>query len=57
VIATLLFFLGVEAWKFGKRMFFRRRSPRGTAGLPLTEWDTNASSEAERGDIKDNEAQ
>jgi len=57
VIATLLFFLGVEAWKFGKRVFFRRRSPRGTAGLPLMEWDTNASSEAEKGDIKDNGAQ
>lgn len=57
VIATLLFFTGVEAWKFAKRAFFRRRSPRGTAGLPLMEWDTNASSEAEKGEIKDSGAQ
>jgi Na+-exporting ATPase len=26
-IAALLFFLGVEAWKWGKRVFFRRRRP------------------------------
>jgi magnesium-transporting ATPase (P-type) len=57
VIATLLFFAGVEAWKFGKRVFFRRRISKGTAGLPLMEWDTNASSEAEKGEIKDTGAQ
>lgn len=57
VIATLLFFLGVEAWKFGKRVFFRQRSTNKSAGLPLAEWDTNASSKAEKGEIKDSEAQ
>lgn len=24
--ATFLFFLGIETWKFGKRVFFRRRA-------------------------------
>jgi hypothetical protein len=28
VVATILFFSGVELWKFGKRVFFRRRAVR-----------------------------
>lgn len=32
VIAALLFFAGVEAWKFGKRVFFRRRAVK-TGGI------------------------
>jgi magnesium-transporting ATPase (P-type) len=57
VVATLLFFSGVEAWKLGKRVFFRRRSSKRNTGLPLMQWDTNASSEAEKGEIKDSGAQ
>ncbi|KAF2878060.1 sodium P-type ATPase-like protein [Massariosphaeria phaeospora] len=28
IIATVLFFIGVEAWKWGKRIFFRRRDTK-----------------------------
>lgn len=29
VVATILFFAGAEAWKFGKRVFFRKRAAKG----------------------------
>lgn len=28
VVATVLFFAGAEAWKFGKRVFFRKRAAK-----------------------------
>ncbi|KAF2268854.1 potassium/sodium eff [Lojkania enalia] len=31
-IATILFFLGVESWKWGKRVFFRRRDAKKGTG-------------------------
>jgi Na+-exporting ATPase len=31
-VATFLFFLGVEAWKWGKRVFFRRRDAKAGVG-------------------------
>jgi Na+-exporting ATPase len=31
-IATLLFFLGIEGWKFGKRVFFRRSEAKKGGG-------------------------
>ncbi|KAF2841503.1 Na(+)/Li(+)-exporting P-type ATPase [Patellaria atrata CBS 101060] len=32
MIATMLFFLGVESWKYAKRVFFRRRAAKMTGG-------------------------
>jgi Na+-exporting ATPase len=31
-VATFLFFLGIEGWKFGKRVFFRRRDAKNGGG-------------------------
>lgn len=50
VVATTLFFIGVEAWKFGKRVFFRRYIPKGGKSQ-LMDWEGNESSEAEKGEI------
>lgn len=49
VVATILFFAGVEAWKFAKRLYFRR-----TAGVrsPGIDWEKDETSDAEKGDIK-----
>ncbi|KAI0150174.1 hypothetical protein GGR57DRAFT_199393 [Xylariaceae sp. FL1272] len=32
IVASLLFFLGVETWKWAKRVYFRRRNGRGADG-------------------------
>lgn len=57
VIATLLFFLGIEAWKFGKRTFFRHYVAKGCGQTSLIDWEKNSSSEAEKGEIKSEEMQ
>lgn len=57
VIATLLFFLGVEAWKFGKRIFFRHYVAKGRGQTSLIDWEKDSSSEAEKGEIKSEEMQ
>ena len=61
VVATVLFFGGIEAWKFAKRVFFRRRAAAtGGSQIPGLDWgrqDTNESSEAEKGKITDREGQ
>lgn len=31
-IATFLFFLGIESWKWGKRVYFRRRDAKNGGG-------------------------
>jgi Na+-exporting ATPase len=50
VVATLLFFLGVEAWKFGKRIYFRRNPTKRAAGL---NFEASSESEAEKGENED----
>lgn len=56
VIAALLFFLGVEAWKFGKRIFFRRYTKK-SGQSNLIDWEKNESSLAEKGEVNDSERQ
>jgi Na+-exporting ATPase len=61
VVATILFFGGIEAWKFAKRVFFRRRAAtNGGSQVPGLDWerqDTNQSSDAEKGEVMDREGQ
>lgn len=46
-IAALLFFLGIEAWKFAKRVFFRRRARQ--MGTAPQHSDESEQSDAEKG--------
>jgi Na+-exporting ATPase len=61
VVATILFFAGIEAWKFAKRVFFRRSAAaNGGSQVPSLGWDrqdTNESSDAEKGEVTDREGQ
>lgn len=61
VVATILFFGGIEAWKFAKRVFFRRRAAaNGGSQVPGLDWErqnTNVSSDAEKGEVTDREGQ
>jgi len=43
-IATLLFFLGVEGWKFAKRVFFRRRDAKNNAASHEDDLESKAFS-------------
>lgn len=56
VIATLIFFSGIEAWKFAKRIFFRRRAAKTQQTSPF-EQEKNESSEAEKGVMNDSDRQ
>ncbi|KXS97826.1 hypothetical protein AC578_10538 [Pseudocercospora eumusae] len=49
-IAAFLFFLGLETWKFGKRIFFRRRAKR--LGQKQQDEESDESSDAEKGNAE-----
>ena len=49
-IAAFLFFLGLENWKFGKRVFFRRRAKR--LGQKQQDEESDESSDAEKGNAE-----
>jgi magnesium-transporting ATPase (P-type) len=58
LVATLLFFLGVEAWKFGKRVFFRRQAAKqkkagGPEFLRMQDSGDNSRSDVEKGEAKE----
>ncbi|GAB7336788.1 hypothetical protein MBLNU13_g11303t2 [Cladosporium sp. NU13] len=61
VVATILFFGGIEAWKSAKRVFFRRHAAINggsrTLGLGWERENTNESSDAEKGEVADREEQ
>lgn len=48
VVATMLFFVGIEAWKFAKRVYFRRMGGNLSPGVDT---ESDAVSEAEKGRI------
>lgn len=48
VVATILFFAGIEAWKFAKRIYFRRTGGSRSHGIDT---DSNEMSDAEKGGI------
>ena len=52
VVATVLFFAGIEGWKYAKRVFFRRQAK--SAGYPLSTATTqeNGSFDVEKGDVE-----
>lgn len=56
IIAALLFFSGVEAWKLGKRVFFRHYAKKPGQSV-LIDWEKNGSSLAEKGEVNDSERQ
>lgn len=49
VVATTLFFAGVEAWKFAKRIYFRRAGGARSQGVDL---EKDEISDAEKGECR-----
>jgi len=54
VVATILFFSGIEAWKFAKRVYFRRQAAKNTEPSPLSHASSQekGSLDVEKGEVE-----